>query len=206
MIVAGLTGSIGMGKSTVAAFLRERGIPVLDADKIVHDLYAGEAAPLIESVFPGATRNGVVDRAALGAKVLGSPVDLKKLEAIVHPLVRAAEWRFLRTAQENGSELAILEIPLLFETASHTLFDAVIVVSAPADAQRARLIARPGMTAEKLDAILARQMPDAEKRAKADFVIDTGVAHEETRRQLDAALKDILKRPALAYSRWADLF
>lgn len=205
MIVAGLTGSIGMGKSTVAAYLRERGVPVLDADKIVHDLYAGEAAPLIEAVFPGTTRDGVVDRAALAAKVVGAPAELKKLEAIIHPRVRAAEQAYLRAEHDKGSDLAILEIPLLFETAPRMLFDAIIVVSAPAHIQRTRLMARPGMTAEKLDALLVRQLPDAEKRARADFVVDTAVSHEDTRREIERVIKEILKRPALAYCRWADL-
>jgi dephospho-CoA kinase len=205
MIVAGLTGSIGMGKSTVAVYLRDQGIPVLDADKIVHDLYAGEAAPLIEVVFPGTTRDGVVDRAALAMKVLASPKELKKLEAIIHPRVRAAERGFLLDEHDQGSDLAVLEIPLLFETAPHALFDAVIVVSAPPGIQRARLMARPGMTDEKLDALIARQLPDADKRAKADFVVDTGVPLEDTYRQIDAVLREILKRPPLAYQRWADL-
>ncbi len=205
MIVAGLTGSIGMGKSTVAAYLRDQGIPVLDADKIVHELYAGEAAPLIEVVFPGTVRDGVVDRAALARKVLASPKELKKLEAIIHPRVRAAEWGFLLDEHDKGSDLAVLEIPLLFETAPHALFDAVIVVSAPPGVQRARLMARPGMTDEKLDALIARQLPDADKRAKADFVVDTGIPLEDTYRQIDAVLREILKRPPLAYQRWADL-
>jgi dephospho-CoA kinase len=205
MIVAGLTGSIGMGKSTVAAYLRDQGIPVLDADKIVHDLYAGEAAPLIEVVFPGTVRDGVVDRVALATKVLASPKELKKLEAIIHPRVRAAEWGFLLDEHDKGSDLAVLEIPLLFETAPHALFDGVIVVSAPAGVQRARLMARPGMTDEKLDALIARQLPDVDKRAKADFVVDTGVPLEDTYRQIDAVLREILKRPPLAYQRWADL-
>ena len=205
MIVVGLTGSIGMGKSTVAAYLRGQDIPVLDADKIVHDLYAGEAAPLIEVVFPGTTSNGVVDRAALASKVLSSPIELKKLEAIIHPRVRAAEWGFLLEEQDKGVDLAVLEIPLLFETAPHALFDAIIVVSAPPDVQRARLMTRPGMTDEKLDALVARQLPDSDKRAKADFVVDTGVPLEDTYRQIDAILREILKRPPLAYQRWADL-
>jgi dephospho-CoA kinase len=205
MIVAGLTGSIGMGKSTVAAYLRDQGIPVLDADKIVHDLYAGEAAPLIEVVFPGTVRDGVVDRAALATKVLASPNELKKLEAIIHPLVRAAEWGFLLDEHDKGSDLAVLEIPLLFETAPNALFDAVIVVSASPGVQRARLMARPGMTDEKIDALIARQLPDADKRAKADFVVDTGAPLEDTYRQIDAVLREILKRPPLAYQRWADL-
>jgi dephospho-CoA kinase len=205
MIVAGLTGSIGMGKSTAAAHLRQRGFPVLDADKIVHDLYAGEAAPLIEAVFPGTTRDGVVDRALLSSRVLGSGSALKKLEAIVHPRVRAAEWSFLLAEQDKGADLAILEIPLLFETAPRGLFDAVIVVSASPEAQRARLLQRPGMSEQKFEAILARQMPDAEKRAKADFVVDTGGPKEDTYRQIDAVVTEILKRPPLAYQRWADL-
>ena len=205
MIVAGLTGSIGMGKSTVAAYLRDQGIPVLDADKIVHDLYAGEAAPLIEVVFPGTVRDGVVDRTALATKVLAAPKELKKLEAIIHPRVRAAERGFLLDEHDKGSDLAVLEIPLLFETAPHTLFDGVIVVSAPPGVQRARLMARPGMTDEKLDALIARQLPDADKRAKADFVVDTGVPLEDTYRQIDAVLREILNRPPLAYQRWADL-
>jgi dephospho-CoA kinase len=205
MIVAGLTGSIGMGKSTVAAYLRDQGIPVLDADKIVHDLYAGEAVPLIEAVFPGTSRDGVVDRAALAAKVVASPDELKKLEAIIHPRVRAAEWGFLLEEHDGGSDIAVLEIPLLFETAPRTLFDAIIVVSAPPGIQRARLMARPGITDEKLDALIARQLPDADKRAKADFVVDTGVPLEDTYRQIDAVLKEIMKRPPLAYQHWADL-
>jgi dephospho-CoA kinase len=205
MIVAGLTGSIGMGKSTVAAYLREQGIPVLDADKVVHDLYSGEAAPLIEAVFPGMTKDGVVDRTALAGRVLRSEAEIKKLEAIIHPRVRAAEWGFLLSEQDKSADLAVLEIPLLFETESHGLFDAVIVVSAPPEMQRARLLARPGMTEEKLEAILARQMPDAAKRTRADFVVDTGAPLEDTYRQIDAVVTEILKRPPLAYQRWADL-
>jgi dephospho-CoA kinase len=205
MIVAGLTGSIGMGKSTIAAYLRDRSIPVLDADKIVHDLYAHEAVPLIEAVFPGTTKNGAVDRTALAEQVLASESALKKLEAIIHPLVRAKEWRFLLAHQDKGADLAVLEIPLLFETGSHLLFDAIVVVSAPAEAQRKRLMTRPGMTIEKFEAIVARQWPDAIKREKADFVVDTGVPLADTHRQIDAVLEEIFKRPPLAYQRWADL-
>ncbi len=205
MIVAGLTGSIGMGKSTIAAYLRDRSIPVLDADKIVHDLYAHEAVPLIEAVFPGTTKNGAVVRTALAEQVLASETALKKLEAIIHPLVRAKEWRFLLAHQDKGADLAVLEIPLLFETGSHLLFDAIVVVSAPAEAQRKRLMTRPGMTIEKFEAIVARQWPDAIKREKADSVVDTGVPLEDTHRQIDAVLEEIFKRPPLAYQRWADL-
>jgi dephospho-CoA kinase len=205
MIVAGLTGSIGMGKSTVAAYLRQKGIPVHDADKIVHDLYSGEAAPLIEAVFPGTAPGGVVDRAALSKAVIGSEEALKKLEAIVHPLVRQTEWQILLKEQDKGADLAILEVPLLFETGAETMFDAVIVVSAPAHMQRERMMQRLGMTAEKLKAIVARQWTDAAKREKADFVVDTGVAVEDTYWQIDAVVKEILKRPPLAFQRWAGL-
>ncbi|MGO9545621.1 MAG: dephospho-CoA kinase, partial [Rhodomicrobium sp.] len=146
MIVAGLTGSIGMGKSTVARYLRDKGVRVLDADRIVHDLYSGEAVPLIEAVFPGTTRDGIVDRTALAQRALASDEALKKLEALVHPLVRRTEWRLLLAEQDKGADLVVVEVPLLFETGAQTLFDAVIVVSAPAEAQRARMAARPGMT------------------------------------------------------------
>lgn len=204
MIVVGLTGSIGMGKSTVAAYLRQRGIAVLDSDRVVHDLYAGEAAPLIEEVFPGTTRDGVVDRGILAQKVIGSEPAFKKLEAIIHPLVRSAQWRFLLAEQDKGSDAAVLEIPLLFETGAHANFDAILVASAPAEVQRERILARPGMTIEKLEGILSRQLPDAAKRENADYVVDTGVALEDTYRQIDAILKEVLKRPPLAYQRWAD--
>jgi dephospho-CoA kinase len=205
VIVAGLTGSIGMGKSTVAAYLREKGIPVHDADKIVHDLYSGEAVPLIEAVFPGTARDGTIDREALSKAVLGSAEALKKLEAIVHPLVRRTEWRILLKEQDKGADLALIEVPLLFETRAESFYDAVIVVSAPEQMQRARLMARPGMTAEKVEAILARQWPDDLKRAKADFVVDTGAPLEDTHRQIDAVVEEILKRPPLAFQRWAGL-
>ncbi|MGA7328811.1 MAG: dephospho-CoA kinase [Rhodomicrobium sp.] len=205
MIVAGLTGSIGMGKSTVAAYLRSKGIAVYDADKIVHGLYEGDAAPLIEAVFPGTAPNGLVDRAALAEKVLASKEALKKLEAIVHPLVRRREWQLLLAEQDKGADLTILEIPLLFETASHALFDAIILVSAPAEIQRERMMSRPGMTIEKFEAIAARQWPDTIKRERADFVVDTGVALEDTHRQIDAVVTEVLKKPPLAFQRWADL-
>ncbi len=205
MIVAGLTGSIGMGKSTVAAYCRSKGVPVYDADKIVHDLYAGEAAPLIEAVFPGTVRDGSVDRTALAQEVLASKDALRKLEAIVHPLVRRTEWQLLQHEHGKGSDLTILEIPLLFESSPHGLFDAIIVVSAPPGIQRERILARPGMTDGKLAAMAARQWPDTLKREKADFVVDTGVPLEDTCRQIDAVLEEISKRPALAFQRWANL-
>jgi dephospho-CoA kinase len=206
MIVAGLTGSIGMGKSTAAKYLRGKGVPVLDADHIVHELYTGEAVPLIEAVFPGTTSGGAVDRQRLAQKVLASEEALKKLEALVHPLVRHTEWRLLLAEQDKGAELVIVEVPLLFETEAHALYDAVIVVSAPADIQRERIAARPGMTPEKIEAIIARQWPDALKRERADFVVDTGVPLEDTYRQIDAVVEEIKKRQPLAYQRWADLY
>jgi len=206
MIVAGLTGSIAMGKSTVAAHLQSRGVPVLDADRIVHDLYEGEAAPLIEAVFPGTASDGAVNRLALAEHVLKGEAELKKLEAIVHPLVREAEWRFLSAEQSRGQDLAFLEIPLLFETGAHDLFDAIAVVSAPAEAQRERLLERPGMSVEKFETIIARQWPDRIKRGKADYVVDTGVGFADTFKQIDTILEDILKKPALAFQRWADLY
>ncbi len=205
MIVAGLTGSIGMGKSTVARYLQTKGIRVIDADRIVHELYSGEAVPPIEAVFPGTARGGVIDRQALAKKAFASEEALKKLEAIVHPLVRRTEWRLLLAEQDRGADVVIVEVPLLFETAAQTLFDAVIVVSAPPEAQRERVAARPGMTPEKFQAITARQWPDALKRERADFVVNTGVPLEDTYRQIDAVVDEIKKRQPLAYQRWADL-
>jgi dephospho-CoA kinase len=206
MIVAGLTGSIAMGKTTVADHLRERSVPVLDADKVVHGLYEGAAAPLIEVTFPGTIEHGKVSRARLSAQVLSSPDAIRKLEAIIHPLVREAEAAFLLDAHDTGADLAILEIPLLLETAPPELFDAIIVVSAPEAHQQARLLDRPGMNLEKMEAILARQMPDSEKRARADYVVDTGVDLADTKAQIDAVLADVLKRPPVAFLRWVDLY
>lgn len=180
MIVLGLTGSIGMGKSTTARMFAEAGVPVHDSDETVHRLYAGKAAPLVEAAFPGATTNGVVDRAKLGARVLGDTVALKKLETIIHPLVRADADAFLAMHRTAGESIAVLDIPLLFETGGRGRVDKVVVVTAPTEVQRQRVLARPGMTEEKLAAILAKQVPDAEKRGMADFVIDTG-------QELDAA-------------------
>lgn len=182
MIVLGLTGSIGMGKSTAARIFAEAGVPVHDSDEAVHRLYAGEAAPLVEAAFPGTVRDGVVDRVALGNQVFGKPEALKKLEAIIHPLVRADADAFLANSRAAGASLAVLDIPLLFETGGRDRVDKVVVVSAPADVQRERVLARPGMTEDKFASILARQVPDAEKRSRADFVIDTGGELDDTRR------------------------
>lgn len=184
MIILGLTGSIGMGKSTTAAMFRDLGVPVHDSDETVHSLYAGKAAPLIEARFPGSVVDGVVDRQRLGAAVIDRPDAMRDLEAIVHPLVRAETDAFLRRHREAGAPLVVLDIPLLFETGGEGRVDRIAVVSAPADVQRQRVLARPGMTVEKFEAILARQVPDADKRARADFIIDTGQGLEVARRSV----------------------
>lgn len=183
-----LTGSIGMGKSTVAAMFAARGIPVFDADATVRKLQGlgGKLVPIIEKRFPGTTRDGAVDRDALAAAVLGKPDELKALEALVHPAVHHERTRF---NVDHGDAAALLfDIPLLFETGGDKVFDEVIVVTAPEEIQRQRVLARPGMTADKLDHILARQTPDAEKRARADHLIDTSISLAETERQVDAIL------------------
>lgn len=204
MIVVGLTGSIGMGKSTTGALFRARGVPVYEADQAVHRLYRGAAVPLVEAAFPGTTRDGAVDRAALSTAVVGRPEALARLEAIVHPLVRAEEEAFLRAAEASGALAAVLDVPLLFETGGETRVDLVVVVSAPAAVQRARVLARPDMTAAKLDAILARQMPDAEKRRRAHVVVDTGRGVEAAGLQVDgilrmlAGMRGIVPRPKVA--------
>jgi dephospho-CoA kinase len=191
MFILGLTGSLGMGKSTTAGFFAEAGVPVHDADAVVHRLYEGEAAAAIEAAFPGTTAAGEVDRVKLAARVLDDPEALRRLEAIVHPLVRAAETRFLREARARGAKIVVLDIPLLFETAGHERVDAVVVVSAPSDTQRQRVLARPGMTPEKLDALLARQMADGEKRRQADFVVDTSRGFEAARAQVQEILRAV---------------
>jgi dephospho-CoA kinase len=192
MFVLGLTGSLGMGKSATAKMFAEEGIPVHDADAAVHDLYEGAAAPLIEAAFPGTTTAGKVDRDKLAQRVLGDSAALEKLETIVHPLVRRAEQAFLDAATRKGARVAVLDIPLLFETGSEGRCDAVVVVSAPPEIQRARAFERPGMTEQKFAAILAKQMPDADKRAGADFVVDTSRGFNAARAQV----RDILSRIA----------
>jgi dephospho-CoA kinase len=188
MIVLGLTGSIGMGKTTAAGFFAEAGVPVLDADAVVHALYEGEAVPLVEAAFPGTTSGGKVDRARLSARVIGDPVALKRLEALIHPLYREAERRFLAKAEQSGAPVAVLDVPLLFETGSADRVDAVVVVSAPEDVQHARILARDGMTGEKARVLLDKQMPDAQKRARADFVVDTSQSFDFARDQVRAIL------------------
>lgn len=190
MIIVGLTGSIGMGKSTVAKMFAEEGAPGFDSDAAVHALYApgGAAVAPVEADFPGVTKDGAIDREALSKRVVGNEAAIKQLEAIVHPLVRAAQMQFLQDNREAGTAVVILDIPLLFEGNGAKFVDKTVVVSAPADVQRARVLARPGMSLEKFEAILARQMPDAEKRARADFVIDTGGDFEITRSQVRGVL------------------
>lgn len=191
MIVLGLTGSVGMGKSATAKMFREEGVPVFDADVAVHRLYESKAAPLIEAAFPGTTLSGRVDRERLSAKVMGDANALKKLESIVHPLVREERREFLAQAKASGAKAVLLDIPLLFETESGEAVDKVVVVSAPAEVQRKRVLAREGMTEEKFKAILARQMPDAEKRRRADFVVDTSHGFEAARENVRTILRAI---------------
>lgn len=192
MFILGLTGSLGMGKSATAKMFAEEGVPVHDADAAVHQLYESEATPLIEAAFPGTTAGGKVNRDKLAQRVLGDTAAIKKLEAIVHPLVRNAEERFLTEAERKGATVAVLDIPLLFETGGDKRCDAVVVVSAPPDVQRARAFERPGMTNQKFVALLAKQMSDADKRAMADFAVDTSKGFDTARAQV----RDILARVA----------
>ncbi|PBB44281.1 dephospho-CoA kinase [Mesorhizobium sp. WSM3866] len=191
MIVLGLTGSIGMGKSTTAKMFAEAGVPVHDSDETVHRLYAGKAAPLVERAFPGTTKAGVVDRARLAETVLGDPAALKKLEAIIHPLVRADADAFLVRHRAAGAPIAVLDIPLLFETGGRNRVDKVVVVTAPAEIQRARVLARPGMSDDKFASILAKQVPDAEKRRHADFIVDTGQGFDAGRAAVAAIVSEL---------------
>ena len=197
MIILGLTGSIGMGKTTAANMFADVGVPVYSADDAVHQLYSGRAAPLIEAAFPGTVVDGTVDRTKLSAAVLGKPDALKKLESIIHPLVHEEEKAFLAHARANGAEIVLIDIPLLFETGGESRVDKVAVVSAPAEIQRERVLSRPGMTAEKFEAILARQMKDAEKRKRADFIIDSSGSFEETREQIEAIIAELRGKPAV---------
>jgi dephospho-CoA kinase len=187
--ILGLTGSIGMGKSATAAMFRAMGVPVHDADAAVHRLYEGAAVAPVEAAFPGVTRDGAIDRPALSARVLNDADAMKRLEAIVHPLVRAEETAFIDAARRAGARLAVLDIPLLYETGGAARVDAIAVVSAPIAVQRARVLDRPGMTPERFEAILARQLPDAEKRRRAHFVIDTGRGFEAARRQVAGVVR-----------------
>ncbi|MGX5804639.1 dephospho-CoA kinase [Bradyrhizobium sp. Arg314] len=195
MIVLGLTGSIGMGKSATARMFAAAGVPVHDSDETVHRLYSGKAAPLVEAAFPGTTQAGVVDRVKLAGKVLADPAALKKLEAIVHPLVRADADAFLAKHRAAGAPIAVLDIPLLYETGARHRVDKVVVVTASPEIQRARVLARPGMSEEKFSAILAKQVPDAEKRRQADFIIDTGQGFEAARKAVEAIIAELGDKP-----------
>jgi dephospho-CoA kinase len=192
MIVLGLTGSIGMGKSTTATLFAEAGVPVYDADAAVHRLYEGEAVAAIEAAFPGTTANGKVDRNKLSARVVHDSAAMKQLEGIVHPMLGASRQKFFHDAEQSGASVAVIDVPLLFETGGERRVDAVVVVTTSAELQRERILARPNMTEEKLSAILARQMPDAEKRKRAHFVVDTSHGLDPVR----ARIKDILAEAA----------
>ncbi len=194
MLVIGLTGSMGMGKSTAASRFADHGIPVFDADAEVHRLYEGRAVAPIEEAFPGVTREGRVDRGLLSARLVDNPDGLARLESIIHPLVRDAREAFLEHHADAGAAMAVLEIPLLFEVGAESGVDVTIVVTAPAEVQRARLLERKGMTQEKLDALLANQMPDAEKRRRADFVVDTDRPIEETAAEIDKLIESLRGR------------
>jgi dephospho-CoA kinase len=204
MLIVGLTGSIGMGKSTVAARFGSHGIAVCDADAEVHRLYEGLAVPLIEAAFPGTTGNGRVDRQRLAQALMADPEGFRRLEAIVHPLVVAAERAFLHAEAAKGAAVAVLEIPLLLETGGEARVDLVVVCSAPPEKQRERVLKRPNMTPARLDQVLARQMPDAEKRARADFVVDTGGTFAETDAQVDNIVESLKGRKGAAFAKaWA---
>jgi dephospho-CoA kinase len=195
MFILGLTGSIGMGKSTTASFFAEAGVPVHDSDAAVHRLYQGDAVAPVEAAFPGVAVDGQIDRAKLAEQLIGKPDSIKRLEAIVHPLVRAATQRFVQAQAAKGARVILLDIPLLLETGGEKNVDAVVVVSSPPEVQYARVLARPGMTAEKLAALLARQMPDAEKRARAHFVVDTSRSFDSARAQVHGILRAIASSP-----------
>jgi dephospho-CoA kinase len=192
MIVLGLTGSIGMGKSTTASLFAEAGVPVYDADAAVHRLYEGEAVAAIEAAFPGTTADGKVDRTKLSASVVHDPAAIKRLEEIVHPMLGASRQKFLQDAERSGAPVAVVDVPLLFETGGEKRVDAVVVVTTSPEIQRERILARPNMTEEKLQAILARQMPDAEKRKLAHFLVDTSHGLDPVRAQI----RDILTEAA----------
>jgi dephospho-CoA kinase len=195
MIILGLTGSIGMGKSTTAKLFAEAGVPVYDADATVHMIYEGEAAPAIEAAFPGTTVGGKVDRTKLSAQVVHDAAAMKRLEQIVHPMLRAYHQKFLDDSERSGAPVAVVDVPLLFETGGEKRVDAVVVVTTSPDIQRQRILARDNMTGEKLDAILARQLPDAEKRKRADFIVDTSDGLEPVRARIRDILSEAGKMP-----------
>jgi dephospho-CoA kinase len=195
MIILGLTGSIGMGKSTTAKLFAEAGVPVYDADANVHSLYEGEAVAAIEAAFPGTTAAGKVDRNKLSARVVHDPAAIKRLEQIVHPMLGASRQKFFADAERSGAAVAVVDVPLLFETGGEKRVDAVVVVTTTSEIQRQRILSRDNMTSEKLDAILARQLPDAEKRRRADFVVDTSHGLDPVRAQIRDILDQAVKMP-----------
>src|ERR1700716_405181 len=195
MLILGLTGSIGMGKSTTAKLFVEAGVPVYDADATVHMLYEGEAVPAIEAAFPGTTADGKVDRARLSARVVHDPAAIKQLEQIVHPMLGASRQKFLHDAEQSSAPVAVVDVPLLFETGGEKRVDAVVVVTTTPEIQRQRVLARDNMTGEMLDAILARQLPDAEKRKRADFVVDTSHGLDPVRARIRDILSEAVKLP-----------
>jgi dephospho-CoA kinase len=195
MLILGLTGSIGMGKSTTAKLFAEAGVPVYDADAAVHEIYEGEAAPAIEAAFPGTTVNGKVDRARLSAQVVHNPDAMKQLEQIVHPMLGASRKKFFEDAEAAGAPVVVVDIPLLFETGGEKRVDAVVVVTTTPEAQRERVLARGTMDEARLDAILARQLPDAEKRKRADFVVDTSHGLDPVRTRIKDILAEVAKMP-----------
>ena len=195
MIILGLTGSIGMGKSTTAKLFAEAGVPVYDADATVHMLYEGEAAPSIEAAFPGTTVDGKVDRARLSARVVHDPAAMRQLEQIVHPMLGASRQKFFHDAEQSGAPVVVVDVPLLFETGGEKRVDAVVVVTTSPENQRERIMARGTMTNEALDSILARQLPDTEKRNRADFVVDTSHGLDPVRAQIRDILVEAAKMP-----------
>ena len=201
MLIVGLTGSIGMGKSTAAERFVHHGIAVCDADAIVHDLYRGAAVPHNEAAFPGTTEQGLVDRKKLSEALLADPEGFAKLEAIVHPMVRDVERSFLQAQAACGAAVAVLEIPLLYETGADELVDVVVVVSTDAQTQADRVLERPGMTREKLAQLLSRQLPDTEKRARADYVVETGGTISQSQAKLDSIIESLRGRTGEAYQR-----
>jgi dephospho-CoA kinase len=201
MLVVGLTGGIGMGKSAAAEHFAARGIPVFNADACVHRLYEGEAVAAIEAAFPGVALGGRITRKRLSEQIAGRPERLKRLEEIVHPMVISAEIDFLLEQERKGAQLAVLEIPLLFETGADKRVDVTVALSAPEDVQRNRVLARPGMTAEKLDQLMARQLPDAERRRRADYVVDSGTTLEDMRAALDRLIESLQNREGRVMER-----
>lgn len=195
MLILGLTGSIGMGKSTTAKLFAEAGVPVYDADAAVHEIYEGEAAPAIEAAFPGTTVDGRVDRARLSAQVVHNPAAMKQLEQIVHPMLGASRQKFFEDAKAAGAPVVVVDVPLLFETGGEKRVDAVVVVTTTPEAQRERVRARGTMDDAKLDAILARQLPDAEKRNRADFIVDTSHGLDPVRERIRDILAEVAKMP-----------